>query len=359
MNKRRLTVAFDVDDCLAVCMQAAMDRWNAETGSSLSPYDVTGWAGSDSGWTKYFSDEEFVLNQPVAPGAKRIVRELLRRGCDILVMTAVPLNVANARAEWLQKNFPEIKAENIIIGKRKDVCAVDILIDDAAHNILNSKARFPILMRKPWNKEVTGLMAANDFEDCLNLIDTIMRQNGFMESVVPTDVVCLIGPSGSGKHDIIKKLCEDGYTVPRIYTTNPCIRQPYYKVIAQDEFERDKDMNHFAETTSYAGFYYGIRMEEMVHLMSRRRVSNQKLVIPIDVCGANALQRIYGDCVKTVYVKRSRNALVSSILNKPISDAEKTLRIIALESETKNESLCDYSVEYTTLDEVVEIIKTI
>lgn len=359
MNKRKFTVAFDVDDCLAVCMQAAMDRWNAETGSNLSPYDVTGWAGNDSGWTKYFSDEDFVLNQPVAPGAKTIVRELLRRGCDILVMTAVPLNVAHARFQWLQKHFPEIKPDNIIIGKRKDVCAVDILIDDAAHNILKSKARFPILMRKPWNKEVTGLMAANDFEDCLNLIDTIMRQNGFCESVVPTDVVCLIGPSGSGKHDIIKRLCDDGYTVPRIYTTNPSVCQNYYKVVSQDVFEQEKEMRHYAETTSYAGFYYGIRMEDMVHLMSQRRITPQKIVIPIDVCGANALQRIYGDCVKTVYIKRDRNSLVYSILNKPISDAEKTLRIVALNAEERNESLCDYSVQFTTLDEVVENIKSI
>jgi guanylate kinase len=356
-SKKRLVVGVDVDDTIGVCMAAALARWEEESGVSLTPYDVTGWVGAEAGWTKYFADPDFVLNQPVCPGAQNFVRELIKRGCDVLITTAVPMNVASARAAWVQKNFPEIKPENFIIGKRKDVYALDVMIDDAAHNILSSKAKYPILMRKPWNQNVTGLMAANDFDDCLNLIDTIMRQNGYVESIVPTDVVCLVGPSGSGKHEVIQALRERGYTVPPIFTTNKSVTQDYYRIIDKEKFEYEKEMRHYAETTSYAGQYYGIRTEDMVGHMADRRKKIVKLVIPIDVCGANALQRIYGECVKTVYLKRSRAELVMNILQKNIPEGEKTLRILALDGEERNEELCDYSVANTSIDDVVAQIQ--
>lgn len=358
-QKKRLVVGLDVDDTIGICMAAALERWKKETGVSLTPYDVTDWAGDESGWTKYFDDPDFVANQPVVPGAQKFVRELIRRGCDVLITTAVPMHLAHVRAAWVQKHFPEINPGNFIIGKRKDVYALDVMIDDAAHNILSSKAKYPILMRKPWNQNVTGLMAANDFDDCLNLIDNIMRQNGFIESIVPADVICLVGPSGSGKHEVIQELRDRGYTVPRIFTTNQSVSQDYYRVIPKDNFEYAKEMRHYAETTSYAGHYYGIRTEDMVEHMSARRAKPVKLVIPIDLCGANALQRMYGECVKTVYVKRPRAELVMNILRKNIPDEEKQLRILALDGEERNEELCDYSILNTSVAEVVQQIKAI
>lgn len=356
--KKKLKIALDVDDVLGVCMASAVTLWNGETGASMTPYDVTGWC-SEAGWLKYFSDETFVATQAVSDGAKWFVQELIKRGCDVLVTTAVPMGVAEARTQWIMKNFPEINPGNIIIGKRKDIYDVDIMIDDAAHNILNSRAKYPILMRKPWNQHVTGLMAVNNFEECLNLIDTIMRQNGYIESSEPTDVVCLVGPSGSGKHDIINALRGEGYIVPRIFTTNPAVKQDFYRIVDKSAFEQEKAAHHYAETTSYAGYYYGIRMEDMVDLMAARRRKQVKLVIPIDICGANALKRIYGECVKTVYVRRNRGELVMNILQKDIPDKEKTLRILALDGEERNEELCDYSVTHTTTASVVQQIKAI
>lgn len=354
--KKKIKIGLDVDDVLAVCMAEAMIWWNRETGASLTPYDITGWACDDAGWTKYFVQPAFVMNQPVNEGAQRFVQEIVHRGCEVFVTTAVPLNVAEMRAQWIMKHFPEIKPENIIIGKRKDIYDVDVMIDDAAHNILNSRAKYPILMRKPWNQNVTGLMAANNFDDCLNLIDTIMRQNGYIQSPVPTDVVCLVGPSGSGKHDIINALRGEGYIVPRIFTTNSSVKQNFYRVVDKSAFEHEKAAHHYAETTSYAGYYYGIRMEDMDRHLSS---SGRKIVIPIDICGANALKRIYGERVKTVYVRRHRGELIKNILQKDIPDDEKTLRILALDGEERNEELCDYTVIHTTTAGAIQQIKAI
>lgn len=351
-----VVVGIDVDDVLAECIAGAARRWFEETGEYFDPYDVTGWVGSEAGFTKYFSDPTFVANQKVNPGAQRFVRELIKRGCDVMVVTAVPMCVAAERANWVLKNFPEIKPENILIGKRKDVVAVDIMIDDAAHNILSSPAKYPILVRKPWNKHVTGLMAANDFDELLHLVDTIMRQNGYSEDIYPkANAICLVGPSGSGKTEVIRAMQDCGYQVPAIYTTSNN-KEPYYRKRTRKKFEEEKDHNFFAETTCYAGEYYGIRMQDMVHHMSNAAT---RLVIPIDVCGANALRRIYGERVKTVYLKRQRSELVANILTKDIDDEEKVMRILALDAEERNEELCDYSIAFTTVADVIRKMNNI
>ncbi len=363
-TKRRFSVALDYDDTVVYCMGPALAVYEKKTGHKIPIYDMTKWRDGDDALSQHlnetFSNDDFVRNvqQPIE-GAQSFVRELLQRGCDVLITTAVPMCVADARAASIRKHFPDIKPENIIIGKRKDVYDVDVMIDDAPHNILNSRAKYPILMRKPWNQNVTGLMAANNFEECLNLIDTIMRQNGYAESPEPTDVICLVGPSGSGKHDIINALRGEGYIVPRIFTTNPAVTQDFYRIVDKSAFEQEKEAHHYAETTSYAGYYYGIRMEDMVEHMAARRRKRIRLVIPIDICGANALKRIYGECVKTVYVHRGRDELVMNILQKNIPAEEKTLRILALDGEERNEELCDYSIMNTSVEEASAQIKAI
>lgn len=346
---RKIKIALDVDEVLADCIGYAIKRFNKENNQQVDTFDIVGWAGDDAGWTQYFSDPEFVRTQPVLPGAQKFVQELSKRNCDILVMTAVPLNVVPERCAWLKRNFPEIKEENVIIGKRKDVCSVDILIDDGAHNVLSSPAKYPILMRRPWNQKVTGLTAVNSFDDCLNLVDTIIRQNGY-SSNRDHKVICLIGPSGSGKTEVAKRLREEGYITPRIQTTSPR-EQEYYEKLTKEQFEQNLKMGAYAETTSYAGNYYGIRLEDMTQAMTQRKY---KVVIPTDICGANALAKLYGSAkIKTVYLKRSRTDLVSGILKKDISDEEKSLRILALDSEARNESLCDETIEWTNADAVV------
>ena len=46
-----------------------------------------------------------------------------------------------------------------------------------------------------------------------------------------------------------------------------------------------------------------------------------------------------------------------NILQKNIPESEKTLRILALDGEERNEELCDYSVVNTSIDDVVAQIQ--
>ena len=47
---------------------------------------------------------------------------------------------------------------------------------------------------------------------------------------------------------------------------------------------------------------------------------------------------------------------MASILEKPISTGEKVNRLMAIESEKKNAEVCDYVVEFTTVEQTADKI---
>ena len=104
------------------------------------------------------------------------------------------------RAQRILEEFPEIPQDHIYMGFRKDNIATDILFDDAMHNILNSKAKYPILMRRPWNQEATGMLAVNNYDEFLKLVEVISSSYSTMKDDNKNpSIVALVGPSGSGK----------------------------------------------------------------------------------------------------------------------------------------------------------------
>lgn len=335
-------VGIDVDDVLGDCNSYAIKKLNEKKGTNFTIHDIEAWA--DSGPTKermkFFSSEDFVTNQPVLSGAKQFIHDLMERGVEILLITAVPSNVVLARMNWIKKNFSEIPEKNIVLTARKDICDVDVLIDDAPHNIKESRAKYPILFRRPWNQNVSGLLSVNNYDDALNLIDSIIYSSGFVQTTVSPEIVCLVGPSGSGKTELVEALRKSGkFDVPVIFTTGSR-KQDYYQKISKKEFITKE----FAETTAYAGDYYGTTDEAIQQVLSR----GLKMVIPIDIGGANSLRRKYGKKVLTVFVARPKDELVAHVLKKDITDACKVSRIVSLDYELRNEELCDISFAYVT-----------
>ena len=132
MRKYRLRVGLDVDDTVYDCNAYALSIINARHPDEepVSINEITGWGHygrhSDERMALY-GEPEFVRTQPLLPGAQKFVHELSRLA-DIFFITAVPPACMTARAERLRRDFPEVPPENIIIGTRKDVMAVDILL---------------------------------------------------------------------------------------------------------------------------------------------------------------------------------------------------------------------------------------
>ena len=61
--------------------------------------------------------------------------------------------------------------------------------------------------------------------------------------------------------------------------------------------------------------------------------------------------KTYFKNVITIYIKREKKALMTSILRKNSSIEDKVNRLIAIESEKQNAEICDYLVQFDTYDD--------
>lgn len=350
MRKYRLRVGLDVDDTIYDCNEYALSIINARHPDEkpVTINEITGWGAygrfADERIALY-SDPEFVRNQPILPKAQRFVRELSKLA-DVFFVTAVPAACMSARAERLIHDFPEIPPQNIIIGTRKDVMALDILLDDGAHNISSSKAAYPVLFRKPWNTHLSGLLSVNSYDDFLHLCK--MVRNSFTEKapdVSKGGVVCLVGPSGSLKNEIARTLTSfDNFEKPITSTTRPSRRDESdhaYRFISEEEFLREKSEGKFIETTVYSSYYFGTSESEIAPIVDAGRCA----VIPIDICGALTLKNIYRSRALLVFVNRSKSDVLLDIINRNISSEDKMRRIMSLDFEYRNAEVCDMALD--------------
>ena len=356
MSKRfRMSTALDVDDLLMECIPYAIKLANEKYkfDPPLTIYEVDHWGklGTRADVIfEFFNDPEFFRTQPVIEGAKEFVRKLTKM-TEVFISTSIYPEFMGIRAQRIMEEFPEIPKENIYMGSRKDKINVDILFDDGMHNIFNSSAAYPILMRKPWNMNATGMLAVNSYDEFLKLVEVISKSYLFnVDKLIQPDIVILVGPSGSGKSKIAKKLLDEKPVLEKLktYTTadpTAVYENDWYNYVSKDEFFRMMDEKVFFESTMYAGHGYGSKKEDVDKILNNKK----SVLATMDICGAMALKSRY-DNVITIYIKKDRKELISSILNKKCSHEDKVNRLISIEDEKRNEEICDYVVSVTNKD---------
>jgi len=363
MNRKyRLSTALDVDDLLMECVPYAIRLANEkyQFDPPLTIYEVDRWGklGTRADVIfEFFNDPEFFKSQPVIKGAKEFVRKLSQM-TEVFITTSVYPEFMGIRAQRIREEFPEIPADHIYMGSRKDKIQVDILFDDGMHNVFGSTAAYPILMRRPWNQEATGMLAVNTYEEFLRLVEVIADSYSTRRkpySMEVPGVVVLVGPSGSGKTDIAKGLiqADDRFEKLVSYTTNRShnTQDDWYRYVPVSKFRTMCEAGDFFESTTYAHHSYGSRRQDVEEILVR----GKHVLTVMDICGAMALKTCFPNVI-TVYVKKEKKALLRSILEKKAPVEEKVNRLIAIESETQNAEVCDYVVRGDSWESAVEEI---
>ncbi|MBE5740661.1 MAG: hypothetical protein E7349_07440 [Clostridiales bacterium] len=362
MNKRkyRLTTALDIDDLLMECTSYAIRLANEKYkfDPPLSIYEVTRWGKqgtrSDAIF-EFFNDPEFYKTQPLYEGAKEFVRELSKK-TEVFVSTAIPPEFMGIRAKRIIEEFPEIPPDHIYMGSRKDKIHVDILFDDAMHNVLKSPAKYPILMRRPWNQDATGMLAVNTYDEFLKLVDVIAESYNVTTehySLNSPSVVVLVGPSGSGKSKIARRVLEqtDRFEKLMSYTTkDPTASEPndWYNYVSVETFREMCESGEMFQSTMYSGHGYGSRKSDVDAILAK----GKHVMTTMDICGAMSLKTNFKNVI-TIYIQREKKALLSSILRKNSSIQDKVNRIVAIDFEEQNGAICDYVVEFNSYDQAV------
>ena len=267
---------------------------------------------------------------------------------DVYFITAVYPQFMGIRAAQILEAFPELPSENIILGNAKNLVQFDIILDDAIHNVLESPATYPVLMRKPWNWKMTGLLSVNTMSDFVHLVKQIMNaaMHKTQEVKVPS-VLALVGPSGSGKSRIAKELRQNElFESPLTYCTKQSSKHNY---LTEDEFARQD----FIEKTRYAGIQYGTKKEDIQEVLDRGHFA----VMPLDMCGAIAMKRHFPTAI--IYINKDKEELIRDIVESDYTTEEKTLRLLSIDAEKRNREICDYVIDNTKGDGGAQILEMI
>lgn len=369
MSKRfRMSTALDVDDLLLSCIPYAIELANQkyQFNPPLSIYEVNHWGKLGTradAIFEFFKDPDFYRNQPVLEGAKEFVAKLSKM-TEVFISTSIPPEFMGIRAERILKEFPEIPETNIYMGSRKDKINVDILFDDGMHNVFKSNAAYPVLMRRPWNQNATGMLAVNTYDEFLKLVEVITHSYSAIEDKVEEPaIVILVGPSGSGKNHLAMELLKRSPKLEKLqcYTTkDPRIKyaNDWYNYISLERFHEMKEDGEFFESTMYAGHGYGSRKCDVDAILAK----GKSVLASCDICGAMSMKLLYPNA-HTIYVKRNRSELLTHILKSENSIEEKVNRIIAIDGEKNNEEICDFEIKIQNHDyekaasEVLEHLK--
>ncbi len=350
----RPKIGLDWDDVTApfnsVAIQMANEKYRIEPPLTLEEIDSWENTGRAGVIKEFYKDEELYRRQQVPERNKKAVRRLMEIA-DVYFITAVSPDFMGIRARQILDAFPELPPENIILGSAKNLVHFDIILDDAVHNVLETPATYPVMMRKPWNWKMTGLLSVNNMTEFVSLVRQIIRasQSKPLHIEIPC-VLALVGPSGAGKSEIAKQLCEDRrFTSPMTYCTKKSSKHIY---LTEEEFAKE----NFFEKTQYAGVKYGNKKEEIQEVLDAGRCA----VMALDMCGAVAMKRHFPTAI--IFVDKDKEELIRNVVEDDFPAEEKTLRILSIDAEKRNRPICDHVIDNRTGDgagKILSLIETV
>jgi len=78
---------------------------------------------------------------------------------------------------------------------------------------------------------------------------------------------------------------------------------------------------------------------------------------PVDIAGALACKEVFGDRCVTVFIRRNKEKIIQSLLERDGPLEDKVKRLMTLDSELSNEPLCDWAISNNgSLDHAVQQI---
>ena len=363
MNRSyRLSTALDVDDLLLECVPYAIrlanEKYKFDPPLTIHEIDRWGKLGTRADVIfEFMDDPEFFRTQPVIQGAREFVRKLSQM-TEVFVSTAVWPQYMSQRFQRILEEFPEIPQDHILIGSRKDKIDVDILFDDGMHNVFRSNAAYPILMRRPWNWEATGILAVNNYDEFLKLVEVIANSYSIKPEEMRLNqpsVVVLVGPSGSGKNELAQGLLERSGAFKKLvsYTTNKVLAESDadYRHVSLEKFRKMCDSGEIFESTTYAHHSYGSRKSDVEAILAE----GKHVLTVMDICGAMAMKTHFSN-VLTIYVKRQKRDLLAAIVDSDSPTPDKVNRLLAIEAEMRNKQICDYTVTMDSCEKAVQQI---
>ena len=180
-----MRILLDFDEVINQMVHHWVDTLNCVYGTSVNFENVNEWD-----MTKSFPNltedklynplhlQSFWNGVKIEVGAKKGIQELLSQGHEIYIVTSAHPNTIKWKAEWLQRELPEISWPHVIVANNKSLINGDILVDDGLHNLYKGDY-IKILFDKPWNKMVDKSRMTDLIHRAYNWDDVVKLIGGF------------------------------------------------------------------------------------------------------------------------------------------------------------------------------------
>lgn len=183
----KMKILLDFDEVINLMTHHWVNTLNCVYGTSVNFEDVNEWnmlkafpALTEDEIYNPLHLQAFWNNVKIMPGAKEGIQELLSKGCEIYIVTSAHPDTIKWKAEWLQRELPEIPWSHVIVANNKSLINGDILVDDGLHNLYEGKY-IKVLFDKPWNRHVDKskvtdfIHRVHNWEEIIKLIDDINK----------------------------------------------------------------------------------------------------------------------------------------------------------------------------------------
>lgn len=156
----KLKIGIDIDGTINNMCECVLKVYNEDSGDNLKVENITDYYIENfvkeeykKDFYKYFTDKRVWKQVEINQEAKEYITKLNSDGHTIYFVTSTEPENIYKKANWLQREFPDINIRKRLIRcyDKQLLSGLNILIDDYDKNLMNGDYA-KILLDKPWNR---------------------------------------------------------------------------------------------------------------------------------------------------------------------------------------------------------------
>lgn len=180
-----MIIGIDIDNVLCTTTQAVLSVYNEDAADNLKIENIKSYYIENfvklefkNNFSSYFLSKKVWKKINLVKNCQKYIANLYRDGHTILFITSTEPENLKKKSNWLKRNFPYINIRKALFScpKKQYMSGIDILIDDASHNLEGASYK-GIILDYPWNQDFitddTQFFRARNWEEIYNIINKI------------------------------------------------------------------------------------------------------------------------------------------------------------------------------------------